>query len=288
MKHAVEQQDLFEESRFPSAHMPTVTEVDGGLAAAFYAGTHEGHSDVCIWFSRYENSRWTSPRKIADGIDSRGRQHACWDPKIRRLNDVDLLLLYSVGQEESSGMMTRSSDLGQTWSQPRPLTVELLPKSQRSPVEVGDDFLILATDQNSGWPVNLERLADGTFAEIRVPLVTYPNGRMQLMVRNSTGTLQVRWSEDRGQTWGGIEDASRHANSWMDAVRLNDDRVLLIYNPGATARDRWPLSLAVTTDGYTWEDVRVLEAEKGRYSGLCCCKQPTTRYTRFTLFSPVD
>lgn len=265
----MEQQDIFDDGRFPYAHMPTITEIASGLAAAFYAGTTEGHSDVCIWFSCYENAQWSSPRMIADGIEHRGRRHACWDPKILRRNGGELILFYSIGPDEGGkwGMMSRSNDLGQTWSQPRRLTLDNIPYSRRSPVEVGNDVLILSTDRSSGCSVNLRRKSEGTFAPLRLPIVTYPDGRMQLMVRNSTGTLQERWSDDGGQSWSNVENASiRHANSFMDAIRLHDDRVLLVYNPSKT-RERWPLALAITTDGHTWTDVLVLEADKGRYSG---------------------
>jgi len=269
MKHIIEEQDVFEDGRFPYAHMPTITEIDGGLAVAFYAGTTEGHSDVCIWFSCYLNAQWSAPQMIAEGIEHNGSRYACWDPKIVRRNGAELILFYSIGPDEGGnwGMMRRSRDLGKTWTRPRRLTLDILPYTRNAPVTVGNDVLVLSTDQSTGRSVNLRLKAEGTFAPLRLPIVTYPNDRMQLLVRNDTGMLQERWSDDGGKSWSNVENNSiRHANSFMDAIRLHDDRVLLVYNPSATG-ERWPLALTVTVDGKMWADVHVLEVDQGRFSG---------------------
>ena len=50
----------------PSAHAATLAGLpDGRVAAAWFAGSREGASDVAVWFATLDAGVWTAPRAIA-------------------------------------------------------------------------------------------------------------------------------------------------------------------------------------------------------------------------------
>jgi predicted neuraminidase len=53
-------------------------------------------------------------------------------------------------------------------------------------------------------------------------------------------------------------------NSGIDAVGLQDGRIVLVYNH--TERGRTPLNVAVSKDGSVWNSFLVLENEPGEFS----------------------
>jgi alpha-L-rhamnosidase len=58
-----------------------------------------------------------------------------------------------------------------------------------------------------------------------------------------------------------------NCNSGTDAVTLQDCRHLLVYNHSAVEKVRYPLNLAISRDGKSWEAAGVLETEPpGQYS----------------------
>jgi predicted neuraminidase len=73
-------------------------------------------------------------------------------------------------------------------------------------------------------------------------------------------------SDDGGRTWTTpVRIALPQNNSGLDAVRLQDGRVVLIYNH--TEKGRTPLNLAVSNDmGITWTPGPILVSEPGEYS----------------------
>jgi predicted neuraminidase len=73
-------------------------------------------------------------------------------------------------------------------------------------------------------------------------------------------------SLDGGRTWGDafVSDLP-NPGSGIDATRLADGRVALIYNH--TTTDRTPLNVAISEDGgNTWAPPLTLEDEPGEYS----------------------
>jgi predicted neuraminidase len=69
---------------------------------------------------------------------------------------------------------------------------------------------------------------------------------------------------DGGRSWLPAEPTDLpNPNAGIDAVKMRDGRIALVYNP--TRRGRSPLSLAVSDDGGgTWRKVLDLDAEEGR------------------------
>jgi predicted neuraminidase len=76
------------------------------------------------------------------------------------------------------------------------------------------------------------------------------------------------WSRDGGRTWDALEALHLpNPNSGTDAVTLADGRQLLVYNHSAapperpTKGPRYPLDVAISSDGITWQRVLTLETE---------------------------
>jgi predicted neuraminidase len=70
---------------------------------------------------------------------------------------------------------------------------------------------------------------------------------------------------DNGMTWSAVKKTELpNPNSAIDAVRLRDGRLVMVYND--TTDGRTPLSLAWSKNGETWTKLRDLETGPGEYS----------------------
>ena len=131
----------------------------------------------------------------------------------------------------------------------------------------------------NGWQIHIERasglgqtwtttppLNDGhTFGLIQPSLLTYADGRLQLLCRSRQNVIAAAWSSDEGRTWSAPYATSLpNPNSGTDAVTLHDGRQLLVYNHSTTART--PLNVAVSQDGENWQAALTLETNPGEYS----------------------
>ena len=80
------------------------------------------------------------------------------------------------------------------------------------------------------------------------------------------GKVCLAESSDDGRTWSAARATSLpHPNAGLDAVKLADGRVVLVYNHAT--KGRTPLSVAVSSDdGDTWTPRLALEDGPGEYS----------------------
>jgi predicted neuraminidase len=178
-------------------------------------------------------------------------------------------------------MLITSADSGKTWSKPRRLPNDIVGPIKNKPVQLKDGALLCPTStEDQGWRVFLERTADlgatwerigplndgKTVGAIQPSILTYPNGKMQLLCRDRAAkALHECWSDDGGKTWGAMTDTVLpNPNSGTDAVSLKDGRTLLVYNH--TRKGRSPLNVAISADGKKWQAALVLEDQPGEYS----------------------
>jgi predicted neuraminidase len=275
-------QFLFEEAPFASAYASTIAETRDGLIAAWFGGPYEGHRQVGIWQARQVRGRWSAPVRVAQGLDRFGRAQPCWNPVLYRPRSGPLLLFYKVGPSPRRwwGMICSSADHGDTWSAPRRLPRGILGPIKNKPIALpGEAILCPSSTEHLGWRVHLERTLDlgetwhkvgplnarGEFSAIQPCILTYPDGRMQILCRTRQRTIATCWSADGGHVWGPMVATSLpNPDSGIDAVALKDGRAVLVYNPSRHART--PLSLAVSLDGHRWRDSLVLEDAPGEYS----------------------
>lgn len=280
---------VFAKAPFPESHAATIAETPEGLIVAWFGGMKERYKDVCIYVSRRENDAWTEPLKIADGVLNDSVRMACWNPVLFQIPDGDLLLFYKIGPDVSgwTGWMKRSADHGKTWSSAIALPEGYLGPIKNKPVMIDQRIVCPSSTEKGGWKVHFEitdalcsswskvgPINDGNdWNTIQPSILTYPDGRLQILCRTRNRSIASSWSLDRGKTWSAFEAIGLpNNNSGSDAVSLKDGRQLLVYNhvlpPKKEAKGpRTPLNVAVSKDGKSWFASLVLEDSPiGQYS----------------------
>lgn len=276
----------------PECHASTIAETSSGLVCAFFAGTHERHPDVGIRVSHLEDGQWTRPVEVANGVINDELRYPCWNPVLFQAPDGPLLLFYKVGPNprEWWGMLMTSEDDGKSWSTPRrlgedeaighllgpvknkPVLLEdgtlLCPSStEREPEGKDDEWRVhfeLSRDLGQTWEV-VGPINDGQeFDAIQPSVLTYPDGRLQILCRTRQGVISQSWSEDQGRSWSAMTATDLpNPSAGTDAVTLQDGRQLLVYNhttrDGATRSGRHLLNVALSDNGTDWKPVLTLE-----------------------------
>jgi predicted neuraminidase len=208
------------------------------------------------------------------------------------------MLFYKVGPDPRDwwGMLTTSENSGRTWSKPVKLgenekVGHLLGPVKNKPIQLKDGTIIcpssseIIIDRDTKWKVHFELtkdfgktwevvgpINDGVeFDAIQPSILTYPDGKMQVLCRTREQVVSQSWSEDDGNTWSKMSSTGLpNPNSGTDAVTLTDGRQLLIYNhttrAGDFPRGRNLLNLAISNDGKNWNPVMTLERQEGEYS----------------------
>jgi len=273
---------IFDKAPFASCHASTLTETsDGTLLCAWFGGTAEGESDVAIWLSECKQGRWSAPRKIAHLP-----QVPCWNPVLCTLPSNEVLLFYKGGYTplDWSGFLKRSFDAGRTWSQAEGLPAGILGPIKNKPLLLADGTLLCGTSVESyrRWGCWVDITPDGgrtwkksqpinvdgqLFGIIQPTLFFGTGGEIRMLARShQVGRVCAAGSCDDGVTWTpAVPTALPNPNAGIDAVNLQDGRVLLVYNDCEEGRS--PLNVAISSDGgKTWEMKLVLEDQPGEYS----------------------
>ena len=273
---------IFESAPFPSCHASTLVEVDDGLLAAWFGGTREGATDVAIWSARFDGRAWSAVTKLAEepGVP-------CWNPVLWRQPDGAVILFYKAGPspETWSGFLRRSRDGGRSFFPPEMFPAGLLGPIKNKPIAGARGEILAGSSVESynAWTSWVEISANGgrtwtRHGPIVVPTAAKGNiqpslwrcsdGRVRMVVRTTerVGRVCIAESTDDGRTWSSaVPTPLPHPNAGLDAVKLADGRVLLVYNH--TPKGRTPLNVAVSADdGDTWQMRRALEDEPGEYS----------------------
>ncbi len=277
----------------PQCHASTIAETPSGLVAAWFGGQREGSKDVGIWLSRRVGDQWLRPVEVANGVQSPEKRHPCWNPVLFRPKQGPLMLFYKVGPSPRTwwGMLITSQDDGKTWSQPAKLGENdsighLLGPVKNKPIQLDDGSILCPTStEYRGWRVHFERTADlgktwevvdpindgVEFGAIQPSILTYADGRMQILARSQQSVITQSWSDDGGRSWNRMTATELpNPNSGIDAVTLADGRQLLVYNH-TTRRGDFPsgrsmLNVAVSKDGKRWQPVFTLEKQRGEFS----------------------
>ena len=266
---------------FAQCHASTVVETaDGGLLCAWFGGTKEKDDDVGIWFSRFAGGAWSAPATAA-----KVEQSAHWNPVLFTAPDGATHLFFKVGPEiphwRTYWMST--TDNGAAWTAPRELVAG--DKGGRGPVKnkpilLSDGaWLAPASTEPGRWWSFADRSTDKGLTWTRSEDFAQPEGlkgkgaiqptlwesepgRVHALLRTSAGRVWRADSADFGKTWSPMRATGLpNNNSGIDALRLEDGRVLLLLNPvGKNWGPRTPLDLAVSKDnGETWSVLAHLE-----------------------------
>lgn len=277
----------------PQCHASTIVETPAGLVAAWFGGKHEKNPDVGIWVSRKIGEKWSKPIEVANGIQSADLRYPCWNPVLFAGDKGPLMLFYKVGPSPSQwwGMLMTSDDNGKTWSEPRKLGQNdkighLLGPVKNKPIQLKDGAILCpSSSEHDGWRVHFELSKDGgkswevigpindgkDFGAIQPSILTYANGKMQILCRTQQSVVGQSWSEDGGHTWSKITATEiPNPNAGTDALTLADGRQLIVYNHTTRGREfpsgRAMLNVAISDDGEHWKTVLTLERDKGEFS----------------------
>jgi len=279
---------LNEHAPYPECHASTIVETSpGNLAAAWFGGTKERNPDVGIWFTREENGHWLPAVEVANGIQADGsKRQPTWNPVLFQPRGGPLILFYKVGPAPSRwwGMTMSSADGGKNWTKPTRLPDGILGPIKNKPVELANGSWLSGSSTeggNGGWRVHFELSTDAgktwrligpvgkgpSLDAIQPSILFHRDGSLQALCRTKQGVIAQTWSKDGGQTWSALTAiALPNPNSGTDAVSLADGRQLIVYNhsahrPNEPKGDRWPLDVAVSTDGLNWRHALTLESE---------------------------
>ncbi|WP_308990983.1 exo-alpha-sialidase [Mariniflexile litorale] len=275
---------IYREASYPSCHAATIAEMkNGDLIAAWFGGTNERDPDVGIWVSMRKNDTWTEGVEVVNGVQNDTLRYPTWNPVLYQIPDGDLMLFYKVGPHPSSwwGMLVRSSDNGETWSDPEKLPEGYLGPIKNKPVLLADGTLLLpSSTEGHGWNLRMESTKDfgktwsmtdtipkgqNNINAIQPSILFHENGKLQTIGRTKNRALFSSWSEDNGKTWSDIELLDMpNNNSGTDAVTMKNGQHVLIYNHVLPDGDavkgiRTPLNIAVSNDGVNWDASLVLE-----------------------------
>lgn len=282
---------IYDTAGFPSCHAATLAETPEGLVYAFFGGTRERNPDVCIYLSRKVDNQWTAPQEVANGLINDTLRHPTWNPVLFQIPEGDLLLFYKVGTSPKTwhGMIMRSKDNGKSWSKPDSLPPGFIGPVKNKPELLANGTLICpsSTEGSKGWRVHMEYSEDlgktwtksepinnpKVYNAIQPSILTYGDGKLQILCRTKNAVVGSAWSNDNGKTWGLMQPSGLPGNqSGTDAVTLSDGRQLIVYNHvkmpiGSGKGHRTPLNVAVSNDGKNWEAALVLEdSEISQYS----------------------
>jgi len=269
---------------FPSCHASTIVETNDGLLAAWFGGTDEGNSDVCIYLASQINGKWNKPVKVADGIQQDGKRFPCWNPVLFRKDNGEIILYYKVGPNprEWWGLFKTSNDNGKTWSAETKIPDNLLGPIKNKPVRLSDGKILYptSTETSGKWNSYLEtsdqdlknwkriNLDNNIYQTIQPTILFHKNGAIQSLFRSKNKAIIESWSKDNGQTWSALAATSLpNNNSGIDAATLSNGNQALIFNP--VTKGRYKLGMAISKDGIIWEAALLLENDpnpKAEYS----------------------
>ncbi|NQU23281.1 MAG: exo-alpha-sialidase [Candidatus Nealsonbacteria bacterium] len=279
---------VYEKAPFDQCHASTIASSGEGLVAAWFGGPREGDNEVGIWVARHGKDGWSDPVEVANGVQTDGKRHPCWNPVLFQTKGGPLVLFYKVGPSPRAwwGMVTTSGDAGKTWSDGRRLPDGYVGPIKNKPIQLPDGKLLCGSStEHDGWRVHFELawdhgrqrqrigpVNDGRqFDAIQPTMLVHSGGRIQALCRSRQGRITQVFSDDNGRTWGEMTATELpNPNSGIDGVTLRDGRHLLVYNhttrSGPGPRGREMLNVAVSRDGEQWKAALVLENESGEFS----------------------
>jgi predicted neuraminidase len=286
---------VFSEAAFASCHASTIEALpDGTLLAAWFGGVEEGDNSVEIWLARKKpGGQWSAPEQMTDFPDA-----PCWNPVLFRDDRDHVWLFFKVGPSPMawvSGYMI-SEDGGRSWGETHFQPAGLLGPIKNKPITLKNGTILAGTSVEAGrtrsprgvqpywiWTAWVERSADqgqswvrhgpiavpGTnFGVIQPTLWETGSGVIRMLMRatRQIGRICESISKDNGKTWSPARPTSLpNPDSGIDAVKLEDGRVALVYNH--TKQGRSPIHLAISLDdGDSWEDPLIIEDGPGEFS----------------------
>ena len=282
--------DVSTEAKTPVQHGSSIIELDdGSLLVSWYAGRTAAARDSRILVRRSTTAgasweptqtavvpgecaaeSWFSNKTLGNTALFQDKENVVW-------------LFYAAvqfgGWSGAHIEYKTSRDRGRTWSEAHRLTDKLgdLPRSK--PIELGSDDILLPLSHSalrkycggirleiSGGKITKKVRSHIVGREYSHPtFVAVDSNRVLafLRARRRDGSVQTASFDVNKNTWSSPQLTNlRNPDSAIDAVRLDDGRVLLAYNDNANHRN--PLSIAISDDGINFRKLRDVENDQGQ------------------------
>jgi predicted neuraminidase len=267
----------------PSCHASTLVELDNGdILASWFGGEDEGEKSVEIWLSRRSNGKWSKPQQMTDYPNQ-----PTWNPVLFRDKTNQIWLFFKVGPSptEWTGAYRTSKDNGKSWSDISLLPAGLLGPIKNKPIQLENGDIVnptsveawrvwtgwaeISSDGGENWEIGGPiKVPDQQFGVIQPTFWEYAPGKLRALLRSrNIGFIVESNSNDGGKTWtpGKIREDLPHPGSGIDAVRMSNKNIALIYNH--THRGRSPINLAFSkNNGDSFGTPYILEDIKGEFS----------------------
>jgi len=268
-----------------SQHASTIVEIaPGEMLAAWFGGSWEKNPDVGIWMSRYKDGEWSdTPWEVVKPVDA----VPTWNPVLFKVPATgEVLLFYKVGEDPEvwEGRMIRSKDNGHSWGPTEQLPSGMYGPVKNKPIVLKDGTILAGGSDEVNWTVHVEYSRDNGYTWHRTSAIPFAgkilqpamyvdgSGRARMLCRSNNDRLNKRYVNNNvvliqgdrsGLKWSkGVRTNAPNPNAGLDAVRLRDGRLLMVYNPNndGAQRARATLAIAVSRDeGHSWRLAGQLE-----------------------------
>ena len=235
---------------------------DGKLWLYYKYGTHPSTWLGARKSSSDEGRTWSAAETLPAGI-------------LGPIKDKPLVLPNGIivsGSSIEHGTWTawieRSTDNGATWTHFGPITVpDHLDVPNAAALAAAEQPATPSAGSATDTHTKVYPLAARTVGIIQPTVVSLGGRHLRFYARSHTraARIAVADSYDSGVTWTQAHFIDLpNPNSGIDAVRLRDARIVLIFNN--SYNERTPLNLAVSRDGEHFHIFRTLEDGPGQYS----------------------
>jgi predicted neuraminidase len=249
--------ELEREKGVPSWNPVLFHTKDGRLWLYYKVGPSPGNWAAGRMYSDDEGKTWSKDERLPAGLLGPIRA------KPLVLDDGTIVAGSSVEAHETwAAWVERSTDGGKNWAKIGPISVPRAVDEATVPEPeppAGSVSLMPGSDAKP-----LPRKYEGI---IQPSIISLGGKHLRLYARSRTlaAKIAVADSMDNGATWSQARfiDVPNN-NSGIDAIRLKDGRIVLIYNN--TPDGRTPLNLAVSRDGEHFTLFATLEDIVGQYS----------------------
>ncbi|KAK3259512.1 hypothetical protein CYMTET_31495 [Cymbomonas tetramitiformis] len=276
----------------PQQHSASIVETEPGvLLAAWFAGTWEREPDVGIWTARrrLDGSAWDPPQEVVRPV----KGVPTWNPVLLKYGE-EILLFYKVGlfAYSWSGWLVRSSDGGRTWGKPRRLGKGCFGPAKNKPLVLSDGTILAPSSEEikqgrqDAWESHFEESTDGGLSWRRLRPIPFigkmiqpsiwlaTDGTVRMVGRTRMEPARQRFMalarcDERGHRCAAAKLTTVPCpNSGLDALKLQDGRVVVIYNhsfkEGFAARNVLALQIS-EDDGDSWRRILTLEQQTGLF-----------------------
>ena len=234
---------------------------DGRLWLYYKYGTKPSTWAGARKWSDDEGTTWSAEEHLPNGILGPIKDK----PLI--LSDGTIVSGSSVENEKWNAWVERSTDNGKTWTKFGPIMVPENSDIPDAAAKAAAAETQPADSDDTAVHTKLYPPAKNTVGIIQPSVVSLGGQHLRFYARGHTRSARIAIADsmDNGKTWSQAHFIDLpNPNSGIDAVRLKDGRIVLVFNNSYNTRT--PLNLAVSSDGEHFKVFKTLEDAPGQYS----------------------